>query len=117
MKTHIAILFAALVVCGCDQGTQNSEHFGFAEMDWFHGATNGTMFIRTDAGLAQTNVTTLTYATEIAGQYGWEFVQKYDDGTHEIFYMKRRALGNETNNYLSLLSDLPPNLLSGVPSN
>jgi hypothetical protein len=116
MKTHIAILCAAFVVCGCGQatqkqpvhanGNQNSERFEFAKMYWTHGATNGTLLIRTKASLVQTNVSTLEYAADIVGQYGWEFVQRYDDGTHEIFCMKRRA---QTDCLISLVSDLPPN--------
>jgi hypothetical protein len=116
MKNYISILCTSLMVCGCGQenqshsgqanGNQNSERFEFSEMYWVHGATNGTMLIQTDTGQVQTNVSTLDYAADIAGQYGWEFVQKYDDGTHEIFYMKRRS---QTYGMISLISDLPPN--------
>jgi len=105
------MLCAILALCGCgrlDSRVQQTR-FEFAKLDWMHDSTNETLFVFTDSPEIMTNVTTLEAAADIAGGLGWEFVQKSDDGAHEVYYMRRRASLDETNAWkLFLIPDLPP---------
>jgi hypothetical protein len=106
MKTFIAILASAFLICGCGQAK-----FESGQLSWSLDAvlyTNQNLIIFAKGGPIQTNVDSLDQAENILGQYGWELASTDVENGDRVYHMKRRQQEYGRFYLIPKLKPLPP---------
>lgn len=110
----VALLF------GCSRHSDTTRHpdtsepvakYESAKLDWAiqnHttvelGLTNNCLVYVAKGQTVATDVYSLQQATEMLGQYGWQFVSSDSDNTFEHYHLQRQVHGDKTDGYMPII--------------
>ncbi|HEX3889409.1 MAG TPA: hypothetical protein VHX90_01045 [Verrucomicrobiae bacterium] len=100
-------MLVVLVGCSRREPQQTKTRFEAAKLDLLIqndttiqlGWTNNCLVYQTKTNPVATDIYSLQQATEILGQYGWQFVSSESDGTHEYYHLQRQVQSDKSDGH------------------